>query len=53
MVLDGSYMFMGQLLALSSCVPSLPRVPLALPQFTPLKADQWSKDLLPHSFVHI
>ena len=50
MVLDGSYVFMGQLLALNSCVPPLSHVPLALPQdvLTPLKANQWSKDLLPH-----
>jgi len=53
MVLDGSYMFMGQLLALSSCVSPLLQVvhvPLGLPQdiLTPLKADQWPKDLLPH-----
>ena len=58
-MLDGSYLLMGQLLAVNSCVPPLSHVPLALPQdaLTPLKADQWSKDLLQYliltnSFVH-
>ena len=50
MVVDGSYMLMSKLLAISSCVSPLSHFSLVLPQevHTPLKACQWSKDLQRH-----